>query len=489
MKDMNETVAAKGSGRRRAAEEPGPFHTAIELADMVRQGEVSPSELVDYYLARIAALEPKINAFCQVTADEARQTARKLDNRLHGDDDLPPFFGVPIGIKDLHPVKGWPLCSASEAVDHAVMPADAPAVKVLRDAGFIFLGATTSPEFGTVSVTESARHGVTRNPWALTHSPGGSSGGSAASVAAGMLPIAHGSDGAGSIRAPASYCGLVGLKPSRARVPSEAHGLEGLVSEGVITQTVEDTAAVLELFARAPRRSWYVAPSPDRSYRDCVTESLPRLRIGLNLQPAFPVLVHQHAVQVARAAADLLTTLGHDVTEVVVPGLDPEWFQAAFDILYMTGSADCLIDDEGRLEPLNRVMRQRARATDSLTYVGTVYALQLRSAEMLQAWDGVDVILTPTNPILAPVEGWLWKGQDRDPWLPLRRAEQTAAFTVLANVLGLPAISLPLFSQPDGMPLGVQLVGGPWDDATVLALAAELERALPWRERHPVGLS
>ncbi|ADB50666.1 amidase [Conexibacter woesei] len=468
-----------------------PFQSATELAAQVRRREVTPSELVEATLARIELHEPRLNAFCHVTADAARTVAREQDARLAaGEQDLPPFFGVPIAIKDLHPVAGWPLCSASIGAAHPVMERDAAAVAALRGAGFVFVGGTTSPEFGTVSVTESHRHGVTRNPWDLGRSPGGSSGGAAAAVAAGVLPIAHGSDGAGSIREPASYCGLVGLKPSRALVPSDIHAMEGLATEGVLTRTVADTAAALDVFAAAPRRSWYVAPPAARSYAESASVDPPRLRIGCNLQPAFPgVDVHPHAAQIGRAAAGLLSDLGHDVRDVRLPGLDPEWFERTFDVLYAAGSADVPIEDEARVEPLNRTLRERARATDALTYIDAVYALQLRSAELIGLWDEIDVMVTPTNPLLAPPEGWQWEGQEDDPWRPLRRAEQTASLTVLGNVLGLPAISIPLFSQPDGMPLGVQLMGRPWQDGTVLSLAGELERARPWHDRRPAGFA
>ncbi|MFD1535474.1 amidase [Nonomuraea guangzhouensis] len=467
---------------------PEGWPTATELADHIATGKASSREIVESCLARIDAINPALNAFCHVAPDEARQAADAADALVRQGGTLPPFLGVPIAIKDLHPVRGWPLCSASDGVSHDVMKHDAPAVAALREAGFVFVGATTSPEFGTVSVTESARHGATRNPWNLEHSPGGSSGGSAAAVAAGLLPVGHASDGAGSIREPASYCGLVGMKPSRGLVPSDAHYMEGFATEGVLTRTVLDTAAILDVLAAAPRPTWYAPPRPDVPFRQRAERDPNRLRIGINLQPAFPAQVHPAAAALARRAADLLADLGHEVVEQDVPGLDPDWFTPRFDILYATGSADCAVVDESAVEPLNRTLRQAARDTDSLTYVTAILEFQLRSAEMYQAWDAVDVLLTPTNPVLAPRVGSLWEGQDADPWAPLRRAEETASLTVLANMLGLPAISVPLVEQPGGLPLGVQLIGGRWQDGTVLALAGQLERAHPWRHRRPTAL-
>ncbi|MEV0202679.1 amidase [Nonomuraea sp. NPDC050691] len=474
---------------------PEGWPTATELAGLIARREVSAREVLDGYLERIDAIDPALNAFCRVDHDDARKAAGEADARTARaaatGEPLPPFHGVPTAIKDLHPVRGWPLCSASNAVGHQVMADDAPAVKALRQAGFVFLGATTSPEFGTVSVTESARHGVTRSPWDLGRSPGGSSGGAAAAVAAGLLPVAHGSDGAGSIREPASFCGLVGMKPSRGLVPSDAHYMEGFATEGVLSRTVLDTAAVLDELVAAPRTTWYEVPRPEVPLRERARRDPGPLRIGLVVQPAFPAEVDPQAVALVRRAADLLSDLGHKVVDHRIPGLDPEWFTPRFDVLYATGSADTPVVDEEAVEPLNRTLRAAARRTDSLTYVTTMLELQWRSAEMYRAWDGedgVDVVLTPTNPVLAPSEGALWEGQDADPWLPLRRAEETASLTVVGNLLGLPAISVPLIEQGGGLPLGVQLIGGRWQDGTVLSLAGQLERAHPWRHRRPAGL-
>ncbi|MFI0421163.1 amidase [Spongiactinospora sp. 9N601] len=482
---MTETVPA-GDLRDPAGTGPEGWPSATELAARVAAGEIGSRELVEGYLARIDRVNPALNAFCHVAHDEARAAADAADAKVAKGEPLPPFHGVPIAIKDLHPVLGWPLCSASNGIEHTVMEYDAPAVRALREAGFVFVGGTTSPEFGTVSVTESLRHGATRNPWDLELSPGGSSGGSAAAVAAGLLPIGHASDGAGSIREPASYCGLVGMKPSRGLVPSDAHYMEGFATEGVLTRTVLDTAAVLDVFATAPRPTWYTPPRPEVPFRERAQRDPGRLRIGLNLQPAFAAQVNPAAEALLRQAADLLADLGHEVVEQRVPGLDQEWFTTRFDILYATGSADCVVTDESAIEPLNRTLREAAREMDAMTYVTAILDLQIRSAEMYRAWDEVDVLLTPTNPVLAPRIGSLWEGQEADPWLPLRRAEETASLTVLANMLGLPAISVPLVERD--VPLGVQLIGGRWQDGTVLALAGQLERAHPWRHRKPTGL-
>lgn len=463
--------------------------TATELAAAVRSGSVTSREVTGRYLERIEAINPELNAFCTVRRDEALAAADSVDRAVRDGADLAPFAGVPTAIKDLHPVKDWELCSASEAVGQELMESDAVAVRALRNAGFVFVGSTTSPEFGTVSVTESARHGVTRSPWDTDRSPGGSSGGAAAAVASGMLPIAHGSDGAGSIREPASFCGLVGMKPSRGLVPGDALFMEGYATEGVLTRTVADTAAALDVFAAEKPVGWYRHPAPPTSYREAAERDPGRLRVGFSIRPAFPQRVDPAAAAMGRQAAELVASLGHEVVEVDIPGLDQEWFQEMFEIIYATGSADVDVLDEDRVEPLNRTLRAASRRTDSLTYVRAVIDVQLQVRAMYPLWEDIDILLTPTNPVLSPGEGALWQGQDADPWLPLRRAEETASLTVIANVLGLPAISVPLVEHVNGMPLGTQLIGGNNDDCTVLALAGQLERAFPWRTRQPKGIT
>ncbi len=462
--------------------------TATELAGLIAGGEVSSCDVVARYLDRIALIDPALNAMCRLVPDEALVGAAAVDEARQRGDSLPAFAGVPIAIKDLHPVQGWELCSASRAVGNVTMADDAVAVRALRRAGFVFVGSTTSPEFGTVSVTESTRHGVTRSPWDTARSPGGSSGGAAAAVAAGMLPVAHGSDGAGSIREPASFCGLVGLKPSRGLVPGDAMFMEGYATEGVLTRTVDDTAALLDVFASEPPVGWYRHPRPNTTYRTMAGRDPGKLRVAFSCRPAFPQGVDPAAEAMGRQAAELVASLGHDVVERDIPGVDQDWFQKQFEIIYATGSADADVVDEDAVEPLNRTLRAASRATDSLTYVRAVIDVQLATRRMYTLWDDVDILLTPTNPVLSPGEGALWEGQADDPWLPLRRAEETASLTVLANVLGLPAISIPLVEHVNGMPLGTQLIGRHNADGEVLSLAGQLERAFPWRGRRPSGV-
>jgi amidase len=195
------------------------------------------------------------------------------------------------------------------------------------------------------------------------------------------------------------------------------------------------------------------------------------------------------AEAMGRQAAERVASLGHDVVERDIPGVDQDWFQRQFEVIYATGSADVDVLDEEAVEPLNRTLRAASRATDSLTYARAVIDVQLATRRMYTLWDDVDILLTPTNPVLSPGEGALWEGQADDPWLPLRRAEETASLTVLANVLGLPAISIPLVEHVNGMPLGTQLVGGHNADGAVLSLAGQLEREFPWRGRRPSGVA
>ena len=293
--------------------------SAVELAARVRTGELSARELVEASLRRIEALDPRINAFTFVAADEALHAADGI-----GPGDPRPFAGVPIAIKDNRSVAGMPLTNGSDLFADVVGPSDEFCVRRLRDAGFVIVGKTALPEMGILPTTESRRHGPTANPWSTDRTPGGSSGGSAAAVAAGMVPIAHGNDGGGSIRIPAACCGLVGLKPARGRVSvGPTSGQSFLVCDGVLTRDVADTAAVLDVLAgyEPGDASW--APPPPGRYAELGGAEPGRLRIALVCNPVFEgATLDPVCESAARNAAALLQSLGHELEEVVAPWSD-----------------------------------------------------------------------------------------------------------------------------------------------------------------------
>lgn len=462
------------------------FSTALDLAAAVRRKEVSPVELAELYLGRIDRLNPVLNAVCFRDDDRVLAAARRAADLVatRPADDLPPFCGVPLPIKDLNRVAGWPTTYGSRGASPEPNQVNDVVVDRFLEAGFVLLAMTTSPELGTISFTESERWGVTRNPWNTDHTTGGSSGGAAAAVAAGMAPVAHASDGGGSIRIPASCCGLVGLKPSRNRVPNGYNEMEGFATSGVVTRTVADTAAILDQIGRPDPLGWHNAPPPLRPFAAQATDR-PRLRIGVTTTPPVELPVDPACLAAVRRTAELLTGLGHDVSEVTLALPDADRFVAAFMTVWNTGSAGAPLDP-GQLEPLNAALRAAGQALDSISYVEAVMTTQLLARPLMaQFGDAFDVLLTPTMATPPPRCGSVWEGADVDPIMPLLNCYPMAVFTSVWNVTGLPALSLPLHVAESGLPVGVQLVGGPWQDGLLLALGSELEEAAPWIGRRP----
>ena len=454
------------------------FLSAVEQARLIREGEASSVELVDLYLERIERIEPSLNAFVTVCGEEARATARVLDE-TPGD---APFRGVPIAIKDLAATAGIRTTYSSRAYADYVPNFDTAVVRRIREAGFVIVGKTNTPEFGTVAFTESDLNGVTRNPWNTDLTPGGSSGGAAAAVSAGLVPIAHASDGGGSIRIPASCCGLFGLKPSRGRVSSAPFGsFEGLSTAGPMARTVEDAAHFLDVVAGyEPGDPWW-APPPERSFAVTTTESPPPLRIAVTSTPPIDVSVDPECVGALTAAAELLTHLGHDVREEAPPWSEPDLFHR-FIAVWQVGPALHPVD-EAHMTPLNRGLVGSARASTAVDYARTVSSLQLLARRIVSFWSDVDVVLTPT--LALPPVPIGWQDEVDGPIEQLFRNTEFTPFTAVANLTGQPAMSLPLHWSDAGLPIGVHAIGPPAGDALLLSLAAQLEAARPWRDRRP----
>jgi amidase len=465
-----------------------PFTPALELAGALRSREVSAVELLDACLAEVDRLNGDLNEVTWRNDDEARAAAGEADRRL-ADGDGAPFLGVPIPIKDLTPVAGWPVTFGSRGAPEAPSEESELVVGALAAAGFVFCGRTNTPEFGVITAAENLRFGPSRNPWDLSRSPGGSSGGAAGAVAAGMFPIAHANDGGGSIRIPASYCGLVGLKPSRGRVPRLAQSWLGAVVEGVVSRTVADSAAVLDAIAGPDHDAWYNAPVPAHPFAQDVGASPGSLRVGLMAQAPLGIPTDENCVAGARAAAVLLEDLGHAVEEVEVPTISEEMVPP-FIALTQGGLADYEGVDWDATEPHIRHQRGLASETGAYDYVLAAKQLELLSRREVARWGrDFDVLVTPTSAILPPIAGAIMEAQHAAPDQPNFDVVASVSFTAFGNVTGLPAVSLPLHWTEDSLPVGVQITGGPWNEAQLISLAAQLEEARPWADRRPAALA
>ena len=451
------------------------FAPALDQAALVRAGDVSPLELVELYLERIERLDPQLNAYVTVDADGARAAAGA---RLNG-----PFAGVPIPIKDLNETAGLRTTYSCRAFANYVPKADAAVVQRIRDAGFVILGKTNTPEFGSIGMTESELNGDCRNPWDTSRTPGGSSGGAAAAVAGGLAPVAHGSDGGGSIRIPASCCSLFGLKPSRGRVSPAPYGSGslGLGTNGPIARTVRDAAALLDVMSGYEPGDFYTAPVPERPFLAEAGSDPGRLRIAVTTEPPVDVPVDPVCVAAAQAAAALLSELGHDVTEAT-----PAWRSddaiEQFTRIWQIGPAVSGVDDLSLLEPLNRMLAEQARATPSPDAAVAVMRLQALTRQIVSFWSDVDVLVTPTLALPPVPVGWALEGS---PKAAFARQWHWTPFTAIVNVTGQPAMSVPLHWTDDGLPVGVQMIGAPFAEATLIRLAAQLEEARPWAHRRP----
>src|SRR3954468_20438236 len=465
------------------------FRPATELAGLVRSGEVTARELVEASLARIEALNDRLNAFILVDADGALEAA---DAVSPGDER--PFAGVPIAIKDIGPAwAGKPLTFGSHLFGDFVPPVHGAVVQRFLDAGFIPVGKTNAPEFGILNVTEPRRYGPTRNPWDTERTPGGSSGGSAAATAAGMVPVAHGSDGGGSIRIPAACCGLVGLKAARGRITrGPEQGDDFLVSDGALCRTAADSAAMLDLLAGYEPGDATWAPPPAQPFSALAARPPGKLRVAMTTEP--PVEADLDAVT-ERAVADageLLSSLGHEVEEVDAPwrGTDLlQTFTAVFgthiSLSIMHGSmVSGQEPSEELVEPLSWMVYTGVRERSAVDYLAAKVQLQAVSRAMIGLWSDYDVMLTPALG-QRPVEIGAIDSCSSEPWDDFRASGRFTPFTALFNVSGQPGISVPLFDGEDGLPLAVQLVGPPAGEGLLLALAAQLEDASPWAARRP----
>jgi amidase len=495
-------------------------HDGLGLAERVRRRELSATELLDAALARLQAIDPALNAVVRRRDAAARTEAARIDADLaRGDEQAAaaPFVGVPYLLKDLIATHaGEPTGHGTRLLANLPMPQDSELVRRLRAAGLVIAARTNTPEFGLTPVTEPALYGPTRNPWALDRSAGGSSGGSAAAVAARIVPMASGGDGGGSIRIPASCCGLFGLKPSRGRVPTgPAFGeiWDGLAVEHAITRTVRDSAALLDASAGADAGAPYAAPPQARPFVDEVATEPGRLRIAFSAQTHFGSKVHPDCVAAMRDAADLLASLGHEVEEAALPVEREAWSVAFVTVLAAQTRAqiEAVAAAAGvrvraaDFEPATYALGLLGRSIGASRYAAARHTLQMAARKLAPFFARHDLLLTPTLGSPPPLIGAL---QPKKAELRAMRAINAAGagwlldrlgvvgplaersfdfipFTPLFNVTGQPAMSVPLWWNEQGLPIGVQLVGRFGDEATLLRVAGQLERARPWADRVP----
>ena len=457
--------------------------SAIDTAAAIANREVSPLEVLDACLARVDARNPELNAVIWRNDEAARAEARALGERIAGGaDDLPPFAGVPLPIKDLAAVAGQPCTYGSNGSPDGPAAANELVVQAFIDAGFILTGRTNTPEFGSVSITENLRFGATRNPWNPGHTPGGSSGGAASAVASGMFPAAHASDGGGSIRIPASCCGLVGLKPSRGRVADTVPYWSGLSTEGVVTRTVADTAAILDCISAPDPLAWWSPPTKERPFIDEVGADPGRLRVAVNTVSAMGVEVAPEALAAVDRTTKLLESLGHEVVYLDADLFDPAGL-GAFLNLMNSGLADYPELDPDRIEPHNRASLQAGLDLDSLAFSRSLMDLQRLTRGLLARFDDeFDLLVTPTMAIEPPPVGLLAQVH-AEPDFPPMDIVAMAAFTALFNITGQPAVSLPLHVSASGLPIGVQIVAGAFRDGQLIRVASQIEEAAPWAHR------
>lgn len=457
----------------------------VEQAAAIRRRDISPSELTEHYLERIARLDGRVGAYLTVTADRAREDARRAEARLRAGGELPPLLGVPVPVKDLVPVRGVRFTSGSAVFAERIAETDAPVAELLRAAGSVLLGKTNTPEFGLPAYTEGRVGPPARTPYDTRRIAGGSSGGAAAAVAAGLAAAAHGSDGGGSIRVPAGCCGLVGLKPSRGRVGPVPNGdVTGLVVDGPITRTVRDAALLLDVMSGAVPGDPLRPAAPAVPFAAWCERVPGRLRIARWARPDVDgVAVDPEVLAAYERTSALLAGLGHDVVDVPQPlsGSDHHAFDPVWAVLALLTPVPA--EDEARLMPLTRWLRERGRSYSGEDFARGLAAVQAVGRKFAAAVAPYDAVLTPTLAALPPAVGAL--RDDDDPAADFAAQYAFTPFTGVWNMAGLPAVSLPVEWTDQGLPVGMMLGAAHGAEGPLLSLAAQVEAAAPWRERRP----
>lgn len=458
-----------------------------ECAAALSDGRVSSTQLVEQTLARIEASQATLNTFRVVCAERARADAAEADRRIAAGERL-PLLGVPIAVKDDVDVAGEPT-SFGCAGPFPPKQHDSEMVRRLRDAGAVIVGKTNTPEIGLYPFTEGSAFGTTRNPWSLEHTPGGSSGGSAAAVAAGIVPAATGSDGAGSVRIPASWCNLVGVKPQRGRISTwpDRESFNGLTCIGPLTRTVSDAALLLDALSGNHHQDLHAPPPPPEPYSQTIARDPRRLRIALSLRHPFsgaPVKLHPEIRAGAQRLAGVLRELGHGVSEA-----DPRYGLMGIALVArgQAGVSEWVtrVPDTSLLDPRTRGTA-RIGGLLSRTVLGLTRRLEpLLHSRVGSSFDRADVILTPTS-ASPPLPVGATDGLGG--WATDQMIAGACPYAWPWNVLGWPGVSIPAGLTVEGLPFGMQLLGPANSEATLLSLAAQLERVERWQERTPPAL-
>jgi aspartyl-tRNA(Asn)/glutamyl-tRNA(Gln) amidotransferase subunit A len=458
------------------------YMPATDLAAAIRTKQVSPVEVVNAVLARIEQLNPQLNAFCLVTADAARQVAQAAEQAVIRGEPLGPLHGVPVSIKDLVITKGVRTMRGSKLYEHDVPSEDAPVVERLKAAGAIILGKTTTPELGFKGVTDSPVTGITRNPWHLERTPGGSSGGAGVAVATGMGPLAVGTDAGGSIRIPSSFCGIYGLKPHVGRVPVYPASVAGDLSHaGPMTRTVRDAALMLNTIAGADDRDRFSLPTSHPDYLKAVDGDIRGLRVAWSADLGFAV-VDPQVKQITAAALAAFSELGCDVKEIN-PGFDSpgELFQYFFYVNIGTMLQD-YPGYERQIDPQLLANLAEVKGVSGQDYARAMLRRSAIFDKIRRLFATYDVLLCPTVAV-PPFEVGI-EGPRQITGRPVN-CREWFGMTPLFNLTGQPAATVPCGFTNDGLPIGLQIVGRRFDEVTVLRASAAFEAIRPWAQKRP----
>jgi len=462
------------------------YKSAVELAGSIRRRELSPVEIIAAFVRRIEAINPQVNAFCTLTLETAVEEAKKAEQAVMKGAPLGALHGVPFSVKDLIQTKGVRTMQGSKVFEHFVPDEESPLVGRLKAAGAILMGKTTTPEFGFKGVTDSPLTGITRNPWNLEMTPGGSSGGAAASVAAGMTPLAVGTDGGGSIRMPAAFTGIYGLKPTFGRVPVyPASALDSLSHAGPMTRTVGDAALMLSVMAGPHEADFLSLEGAPADYVGRLHEGVKGLRIAWSPSLGFVPAVEDEVAQITARAVRAFESLGAFVEEVADPGLgDPVSIHVPLWLAGLAGRVGAYLADwEGQMDPL---LVSWAKIGMELPAVDFVRAQMLRSGlrdRLRRFFERYDLLLTPTLPLTAFRAGV--SAQEALEGSPIDY-RNWSPFSAIFNLTHVPAASVPAGFTRAGLPVGLQIAGPRFSDLLVLQASAAFETIHPWTKRRPV---